>query len=64
MKALTVGELKAEFSDLPVQVQKGEDVQILYGRARKPVAVITSIEKNTGEKVCPDVAHPKRVLGT
>ncbi len=53
MIALTVGELKAQFSHVISQVQLGEDVGVLYGKAKKPVAVITQkplLEKNNKEK--------------
>jgi len=40
MKALAVGELKAQFSEVLDEVKKGRKVGILYGRAKKPVAMI------------------------
>lgn len=40
MKTLTVGQLKAEFSDVLAAVQRGERVAVEYGRKRKPVAMI------------------------
>jgi antitoxin (DNA-binding transcriptional repressor) of toxin-antitoxin stability system len=39
MKAYTVGELKARFSDVLSQVKNGESVEVLYGRAKEPVAM-------------------------
>ena len=45
MVAMTVGELKANFSEVLTQVQQGEVVQVLYGRAKKPVALITPIKE-------------------
>ncbi len=45
MKAMTVGELKAQFSQALDDVQNGEDIQVLFGRVKKSVAVITSVEK-------------------
>ena len=44
MKALTVAEIKTNFSDILIQVQKGENFKILYGKSKKPVAMIISIE--------------------
>ena len=44
MKALTVAEVKTHFSDILVQVQKGENIKILYGKSKKPVAMIIPIE--------------------
>jgi antitoxin (DNA-binding transcriptional repressor) of toxin-antitoxin stability system len=34
MKAYTVGELKARFSEVLSQVKNGESVEVLYGRAK------------------------------
>lgn len=46
MIEMTVGDLKAQFSDVLSMVMNGTDVNILYGRSRKPVAKITKLEKN------------------
>jgi antitoxin (DNA-binding transcriptional repressor) of toxin-antitoxin stability system len=40
MKTLPVGELKAQFSEVLEKVKKGESFGILYGRQKKPVAMI------------------------
>jgi antitoxin (DNA-binding transcriptional repressor) of toxin-antitoxin stability system len=40
MKAMTVGELKTQFSQVLEGVKQGQKVSILYGRAKKPVAMI------------------------
>ena len=45
MVAMTVGELKADFSEVLNKVQQGEEVHVLYGRAKKPVARIVPFEK-------------------
>ncbi|MCL1796740.1 MAG: hypothetical protein FWG24_00215 [Eggerthellaceae bacterium] len=50
MLALTVGELKATFSVVLDRVQAGETVQILYGRAKKPVAQIEPIKERVPAK--------------
>lgn len=50
MTKLTVGEFKAQFSSVLEQVMQGEDVQILYGRAKKPVATLTHIEEKKFRK--------------
>jgi len=42
---MTVGELKASFSEVIHKVQRGEKVEVLYGRAKKPVARIVPIEE-------------------
>lgn len=48
MKALTVGEFKAKFAELLELVKSGEEIEILYGRAKEPVAMLVPI-KNRGE---------------
>ena len=40
MKTMAVGELKTNFSEVLEKVKQGEKVGILYGRAKKPVAMI------------------------
>ena len=46
MKQMTVGDFKAHFSSVLEEVMQGEEIQILYGRAKKPVACITkNVEK-------------------
>jgi prevent-host-death family protein len=40
MKAMAVGELKNRFSEVLEEVRQGQKVNILYGRAKKPVAMI------------------------
>jgi len=40
MKTLPVGELKAQFSEVLEKVKQGESYGILYGRQKKPVAMI------------------------
>lgn len=40
MKTLPVGELKAQFSEVLELVQHGESFGILYGKKKKPVAMI------------------------
>lgn len=45
MRALTVAEIKTQFSQVLVQVRNGENFKILYGKAKKPVAMIVPIEK-------------------
>ena len=43
MKALTIGELKAHFSEVITSVQNGEQVEILFGKSKKPVAMLVPI---------------------
>jgi antitoxin (DNA-binding transcriptional repressor) of toxin-antitoxin stability system len=40
MKTLPVGELKAQFSEVLEKVKLGESFGILYGKKKKPVAMI------------------------
>jgi antitoxin (DNA-binding transcriptional repressor) of toxin-antitoxin stability system len=44
MKALTVAEVKTHFSDILSQVKNGEKVKILYGKSKKPIAMIIPLE--------------------
>ena len=50
MKALTVAEIKAQFSDILVRVKNGESVKILYGKSKKPIAMIVPIEKKNSSR--------------
>jgi antitoxin (DNA-binding transcriptional repressor) of toxin-antitoxin stability system len=45
MKSMAVGEIKTNFSEVLDEVQKGVEYQILFGRAKKPVAKIVPIEE-------------------
>jgi len=40
MKTLPVGELKAQFSEVLELVKNGESFGILYGKKKKPIAMI------------------------
>ena len=40
MKTMPVAQFKAQFSRVLADVQRGERVAVLYGRTRKPVAMI------------------------
>ncbi len=44
MKALAVGEIKAQFSDVLEKVKQGESFGILYGKRKKAVAMIVPYE--------------------
>ena len=50
MKALTVAEIKTHFSDVLVQVKNGENIKILYGKAKKPVAMIVPISNTNSPR--------------
>jgi antitoxin (DNA-binding transcriptional repressor) of toxin-antitoxin stability system len=40
MKTLPVGEVKAQLSEILEKVKQGESVGILYGRKKRPIAMI------------------------
>ncbi len=46
MKSLTVAQIKTHFSDVLFHVKNGENVRILYGKSKKPVAMIVPMENN------------------
>ena len=50
MIQMTVGDFKAQFSAVLDKVLRGDEVQILYGRSKKPVAQITKIEEKPKKK--------------
>jgi antitoxin (DNA-binding transcriptional repressor) of toxin-antitoxin stability system len=50
MKAMTVGEVKTHFSEILQEVQKGKKVGILYGRTKKPIAMIVPYEEGKKER--------------
>jgi len=45
MKAMAVGEFKTHFSEILEEVRRGNKVKILYGKAKKPVAVIVPYQE-------------------
>jgi antitoxin (DNA-binding transcriptional repressor) of toxin-antitoxin stability system len=45
MKAMAVGELKTHFSQVLEEVKQGQKVGILYGRVKKPVAMIVPYQE-------------------
>ena len=53
MKAMAVGELKARFSQVLEEVKNGEKVGVLYGKSKKPVAMIIPIENSEPRKIGP-----------
>lgn len=50
MKTLPVGELKAQFSEVLELVKKGESFGILYGKKKKPVAMIVPYVETKSKK--------------
>lgn len=47
---MTVGDYKAQFSFVLDKVLNGDEIQILYGRSKKPVAQLTKIEEKSKKK--------------
>ena len=45
MKEMAVGELKTHFSEVLEEVKQGEKIKIMYGRAKKPLAMIVPFEE-------------------
>ncbi len=45
MKSLTVGEFKAQFSDVLKAVQAGEPIAITYGKKRAKLAVLVPYDQ-------------------
>lgn len=50
MKTLPVGELKAQFSEVLELVEKGESFGILYGKKKKPIAMIVPYTEGKAKK--------------
>ncbi len=50
MKTLSVGEFKAQFSDVLEKVKAGESIGISYGKKKQPVAMIVPFTKKKGGK--------------
>jgi antitoxin (DNA-binding transcriptional repressor) of toxin-antitoxin stability system len=50
MKAMAVGEVKTHFSEILQEVKKGKKVGILYGKTKKPIAMIVPYEEGKKER--------------
>ncbi len=50
MKSLTVGEFKAQFSEVLELIQQGESVGVLYGKNRKPIAKLVPMNGSKPKK--------------
>ena len=50
MNSLTVAEIKAHFSDILIRVRNGENFKVLYGKSKKPVAMIVPIENSNSPR--------------
>jgi antitoxin (DNA-binding transcriptional repressor) of toxin-antitoxin stability system len=50
MKAMPVGEIKRRFSEVLEEVKQGNKIGILYGRAKKPVAMVVPYTEKRATK--------------
>lgn len=50
MKTLPVGELKAQFSEVLELVKHGASFGILYGKKKKPIAMIVPFKEKNNKK--------------
>lgn len=50
MKSLSVGEFKAQFSEVLEKVQAGESIGVLYGKNKKPVAKLVPVNGSKKKK--------------
>jgi antitoxin (DNA-binding transcriptional repressor) of toxin-antitoxin stability system len=50
MKSLTVGEFKAQFSEVLELIQQGESVGVLYGKSKKPIAKLVPMSSSKPKK--------------
>ena len=55
MQTMTVGEVKAHFSEVLDMVQRGEDVVIIFGKKKEKIAVLVPFSHYQGK--------PQRNLG-
>ena len=46
MNRMSVGEFKARFSEAVELVKDGEEIEVLYGRAKEPVAKLIPVKPN------------------
>lgn len=49
MQTMTVGEVKAHFSEVLEMVQKGEDVVISFGKKKEKIAVLVPFSHYQGK---------------
>ena len=47
---MSVGEIKAQFSEILEKVKHGESFGIIYGRKKKPIAMIVPYLENNPKK--------------
>lgn len=51
MQSVTVGELKARFSEILDRVRNGEEIVISFGRQRKKAAVLVPFDRYAAKTV-------------
>ena len=50
MTQMSVGEFKANFSEVLERIKVGEEVEVLYGRSKKPIAKLVPFKPKKQEK--------------
>lgn len=55
MEQMTVADFKSKFSDVITMVANGKNILILYGRSKRPIAVLSAYTADT---------YGKRTIGT
>jgi antitoxin (DNA-binding transcriptional repressor) of toxin-antitoxin stability system len=50
IKEMTVGEIKTHFSEILQEVKTGKKFGILYGRTKKPIAMIVPYDEGKSER--------------
>lgn len=50
MKSLQIGELKAQFSQVIEDIQKGETIEVVKGKKRQPVAHLVPVNGSKPKK--------------
>ena len=41
MTQMSVGDFKTNFSEVLELIKKGEEIEVLYGRSKKPIAILS-----------------------
>ena len=50
MEQMTVADFKSKFSDVITKVANGKSILILYGRTKRPIAVLSAYTADTDGK--------------
>lgn len=63
MKAFPVGEFKSNFSTILELVKKGEEIEILFGKNKKPIAkIVPLIDAKKGKRVIGPLKGKSKVV--